>query len=308
MGMARGQSYSITANGRDQESSNILDQVEITYTFNETAGQYEQSRIISIPGAQIEQQRVREILGSQRAFEDFIAGLWYYVSPQGTIDVRQYIYFDPISREIIFFADENQQVFIWQNSYSMRYGLNIRSQNISVSTMRRTMDIELESLESVRVKIFEDVRLNFGVNAPWDGSYRKAGNPQNYASAPPPINSFIDAVYDSHLGKLHFFPDGNFELSSGGTVKHGKYAFFYLDDQELLELRNYESRTAEIQLIAGSRETYLVEPSAMDEAPGAGAYLVQPPRKTIILSRIRLGAMGIQNLREGHITLNLVES
>ncbi|MDR0313798.1 MAG: pallilysin-related adhesin [Treponema sp.] len=298
LGMARGQSYTISAVSRDPDSDNIMDQLEATYNFNTQTEYYEQGRITRIPGAQIEQQRVRELLGSQRAFEEFITGLWYYVSPQGTLDLRQYIYFDPRNKEIIFFGDETQQAFLWQNSYSVRYGLSIRSQNIAISTMRRSIDIELESLDSIRVKIFDDINLKFDVSAPWDGSYRKASHPQNYATPLPSTIPFIDAVYDSHLGKLYFYPNGNFELHSGGSVKQGKYAFYYLDDQELLELRSYESRSAEIQLVAGTREVYAVE-SVDSEAPGLS------PRKTILLSRVLLGARGIQKLYEGTITLNL---
>jgi hypothetical protein len=304
LGMARGQSYTISAFSRNFESGNIMDQMEITYNFNDQTGYYEQGRITRIPGAQIEQQKVRELLGSQRAFEEFVAGLWYYVSPQGTLDLRQYIYFDPTNKEIIFFEEETQQAFFWQNSYSMRYGLSIRSQNIAVSTMRRSIDIELESLDSIRVKIFEDVNLKFGVNDPWDGSYRKAGYTQNYAASQW-VTPFIHAVYDSRLGKFYFFPNGNFEFVSSGTKKQGKYAFYCLDDQELLELRSYDSRTAEIQSKPGDRETYVVESVDSGETPETAEL---HPRKIITLSRVRMGVRGIQELHEGTITLNLVES
>jgi hypothetical protein len=103
MGMARGQSFNITASGRDLNSANLMDRIETTYIFNDNTGVFEEGRVTRIPGAQIEQQRVREILGGARAFEEFVSGLWYYVSPQGTTDVRQFIYFDPLNREIIFY-------------------------------------------------------------------------------------------------------------------------------------------------------------------------------------------------------------
>jgi hypothetical protein len=174
MGLAKGQSFNLAAYGRDFGSTNILDQVEIIYVYNPQSGLYEQNRLNRIPGSQIEQRRVREILsGGREGFEQFITGLWYYVSPEGTLDNRQYIYFDPPSREIIFYGDEIQQVFSWQNSSATRRGLYVSSQNISVSTLRRFLDIELESLDSIRVKVFEDVRLKIYVTAPWDGSYRK---------------------------------------------------------------------------------------------------------------------------------------
>ena len=300
MGMVRGQSFTISAFGRDHDSANLLDQVERIYAYSDARGYYEENSVSRIPGTQIEQQRLRELLGNSRAFEDFITGLWYYVSPQGTVDNRQFIYFDPPSKEIIFYEDETQQVFNWQNSGSTRYGLYISSQNISVSTLRRSIDIELESLDSIKVRVIEDVRLNIGVNTSWDGSYRKAGSPVNSSAAAKPQIPFINAVYDSPMGKISFHPDGNFEINSGDSFRQGKYAFYTLDDRQLLEFRSMENRNNEIQINTGSRETYLVEESE-DQDPETLDF----PKKTLILSSVRLGARGIQELHEGNITLNL---
>jgi hypothetical protein len=91
-----------------------------------------------------------------------------------SISNDQYIYFDTAGRELIFYDKSTQQVYTWLSSTSTRYGLYISSQNISVATLRRVMDIELESIDSIRVKVFEDVRMKIGLNAPWDGSYRKS--------------------------------------------------------------------------------------------------------------------------------------
>jgi hypothetical protein len=293
MGIARGQSFSIAAYGRDYDSANIMDQVEITYAFNEINGLYEQKSVSRIPGTQIEQRRLRELLGNPGAFEEFITGLWYYVSPEGTLDNRQFIYFDPGSRELIFYEDETQQVFTWQSSSSTRYGIYISSQNISVTTLRRTIDIELESLDSLRVRVFEDVRLKIKVDAPWNGSYRRAG-PLNARSSETGrgIPFHINAVYDSAIGRIRFNPDGTYELTAGGIIKEGKYAFFNLKNEELLELRSGSA--------PGSREIYLVESPAR---PGENPAII--PRQTFTLLRVRLGARGIQRLHEGSVSLTL---
>jgi hypothetical protein len=299
MGMTKGQSFTIAAHGRDYDSSNIMDQVEISYAYNEVNGLYEQKSINRIPGAQIEQRRLRELLGNPKAFEEFISGLWYYISPEGTVDSRQYIYFDSGSRELIFYEDETQQVFTWQNSSATRYGIYIASQNISVTTLRRTIDIELESLDSIRVRVFEDVRLKITVDPPWNGSYRKVG-PLNTGSfgTGRGTTAHINAVYDGSIGKIRFFPDGSYELQVGGTVKEGKYAFFSLDDRELLELRSTELRATEPRSAPGSRETYLVEAG---ESPAGD----DSPRRALTLLRVRLGARGVQELHEGSISLTL---
>ncbi|GHU54729.1 hypothetical protein FACS189442_1380 [Spirochaetia bacterium] len=297
LGLANGQSFPITAYGHDSESENMLDQIEITYTYNPLKGLYEQSKITRAPGSQVEQRRLRELLsGKPGIFEEFINDLWYYVSPQGTLDSRQYIYFDPASRELIFFGDDAQQIFTWQNSSHTRYGLYISAHNISITTLRRFLDIELESLDSIRVRIFEDVHLKINVNNSWDGSYRRAGTVKK--SAPRPASaadSYIDALYDGSIGKLMFSRDGTYELNSGGTVKKGRYAFFMIEAREVLELRPDTSAgglRAENPAGTALRETYQVERAGEEGG-----------KETLSLSRIRIGAMGIQDLREGVIAL-----
>ncbi|MDR2619128.1 MAG: pallilysin-related adhesin [Treponema sp.] len=298
LGMAKGASFSILAYGRDYDSSNIMDQVEITYTYNVVNGLYEQSRVTPVPGTQIEQRRLRELLGNPGAFEEFITGLWYYVSPQGTIDSRQYIYFDPPNREIIFYGDETQQVFTWQNSSATRYGLYVSSQNISVTTLRRSIDLELESLDSIKVRVVEDVRLKLGVNTVWDGSYRKAGPMENRTAKPSGNGAYIDAVYDGSIGKIRFYPDGNYEFYARDAFRQGKYSFFSLEGRELLELRSTDPRVGGL---SRDRETYVVESPPVPEGEEDKAG----PRKTMTLLRVRLGARGIQELHEGTISLTL---
>jgi hypothetical protein len=299
-GIAKGQPFTIIAYGRDSGSDNMLDRIEIEYAYNPIRGFYEQGKITRIPGSQIEQRRLREILSGQpKVFEEFINDLWYHVSPMGTVDRSQYLYFDPGNREIIFYGEETQQVFNWQYSSSTRYGLYITSQNIAVTTLRRFIDIELESLDSIRMKVFEDVRLKIGVGASWDGSYRRAGKVYENDAPPRP---YTDAAYDSSMGRLRFYPDGQYELSSqDGSVK-GRYAFFRVNDKELLELRpdkTGSSRSAQnnedrmIYRIAGSRTA-----------------------ENLSLLRVRLGAGGgsggaggtggIQELQEGQIYLTRV--
>jgi len=305
MGFGRGESFAIAGYGRDFESSNILDQVEIVYTYNPGNGLYEQSSRTLIPGAQVEQRRVRELLGDNKAFEEFISGLWYHMTPQGTIDRYQYIYFDPPSKEIIFFGDGTQQVFTWQGSAATRYGLYVSSQNISISTLRRSINIELESLESIRVRVVEDVRLKIGVNAPWDGSYRKASPLEHQEKKGSSGNAYIEALYDGSIGKIQFFPNGSYELNNRENLIQGKYAFFFINNQEYLELRSNEPRSTEKSSDNNpefSRETYLVESERSAAEPASAEN-----RKTLTLNRVRIGSRGIERLQEGSISLTLAE-
>ena len=304
LGIAVGQSFTIAAYEHNPESANILDQTENIYTYNPEKMLYERSKVTHIPGSQIEQRRLRELLsGTPGVFENFINDLWYYVSPQGTVDNRQYIYFDPANRELIFYGEEAQQVFRWQNSSPTRYGLYVSSQNISVSTLRRFIDIELESLDSIRVKVFEDVRMKIGGSAAWDGSYRRAGTAaQTQEREANTIKPYISAVYDSPMGKFTFYSNGEYELSAGSVTNKGWYVFFEINGQELLELRPADMKNTTASTNNGDNTTrmiYRADRTRKDE--------LENSPENISLTRIRLGAAGIQELHEGTIALTPAE-
>ncbi|MDR0376460.1 MAG: pallilysin-related adhesin [Spirochaetaceae bacterium] len=290
-GLAKGQSFAIAAYGKDADSANMLDQIEITYIYNPVTAFYEQSRITRMPGTQIEQRQVRRLLdGNPEVFERFIDGLWYYTGADGTLDNWQYIYFNLPNRELIFYGDESQQVFTWLNSSSTRYGVYVSSQNISVTTLRRSLSIELESMDSIRIRVSEDVRLNVGAADSWDGSYRKAGTilTARRSEDALSVEPYRDASFDGSIGSLVFNKDGFYELYTQGTVRTGNYAFFALDDSEFLELRPGG--------ITGlSRETYLVSWQTPESLAGS--------RKILTLIRVRLGTDGIQEAHEAAITL-----
>ncbi|GBU27499.1 hypothetical protein R84B8_01031 [Treponema sp. R8-4-B8] len=278
-GLTKGQSFNIAAYGHDSASANILDQIETIYAFNSASERYEQINVSRIPGSQIEQRRLRELLsGAPGVFEKFINDLWYYVSPQGTIDTKQYIYFDPTKKEIIFFGDEAQQVFTWQSSTPSRYGLNIRSQNISISTLLRFIEVELESLDSIRLRVTEDVRLRITAGTSWDGSYRRAGS-ANFKETLTQLKPTIDAAYDSSWGRVQFNNSGEYTITSVGNVRKGRYIFYKINDNDLLELRP-----------EGGDENRLV-------------YKAEAVAGVVILSRVRVGINGVQDLLEPPVTL-----
>jgi len=281
-GITKGQSFNIASYGPDSTSNNILDQIETIYSFNASNELYEQTRVSRIPGSQVEQRRLRELLsGAPGVFENFINDLWYFVSPQGTVDAKQYIYFDP-GREIIFYVDEAQQVYQWQNSTPTRLGLHITSQNTSISTLRRRVDIELEAIDRIRLRVSDDVRLRIAVNESWDGSYRRAssGGTKDPVTQ---ISPAINALYDSSWGRLQFNSSGEYLINSSGAVRRGRYVFYKIDKNELLELRQEGSEN-------GTRMVYRIE------AVGG----------SLILSRVRVGSSSIQDMLEPPITLTPV--
>ncbi|MDR2101894.1 MAG: pallilysin-related adhesin [Treponema sp.] len=286
-----GKPRDIAAYGRDLESSNALDRVEIIYTYNPVNGRYEQSRLTKVPGAQIEQRRIQELLsGNSGEFERYIEGLWYFVNARGLPEQEQYIYFDYSKKEIIFYGDETEQIFIWQNAIPTRYGLYLVTQNSSVTTLKRFIVVELESLDNLRIRVTEDVQLKIGISAPWDGVYRRAESlekkPERIYSIPP----HIEAVYAGSIGTLALQKDGTYALSSPNSYKKGKYAFFVIDGETLLELRPQDSGI--------DRDVYQVH---YPEAETGENRL----SSAFTLTRVRLSTRGIQSLHEPEIFLTL---
>jgi len=282
-GITRGKSHTLASYGHDSASLNMLDQIETIYAFNPLSEQYEQINVSRIPGSQIEQRRLRELLsGAPGVFENFISDLWYYVTAQGTIDMTQYLYFNPAGKEIIFYGDEAQQVFRWQTSNPTRFGLFIRSQNISISTLLRSIDIELESLDSIRLRVIEDVRLRITANTTWDGSYRRAGA-ANVRETVSQLQPTIDAAFDSSWGRIHFNSSGEYTITSSVNTRKGRYVFYKVDNNDLLEMRPEVSDSE-------NRMVYKTEIAA----------------GLMILSRVRVGTNGIQDLLEPPVTFTPV--
>jgi hypothetical protein len=293
LGFAGGISFNITDRGRDAASGNALDQIENTYAYNPVSQEYEKIRTAKIPGAQIEARRLQELLsGDKNEFEQFIDGLWYQVSGDGTVDNEQYIYFDTSSGEVIFYSGDTQQVYAWQNSYPTRYGIYISSQNISVPTLNRKINLELESLDSVRVKISEDVRMRIVMSAPWDGSYRRVNALHNAKKKAASIPPYIEAEYNSPMGRIVFLPHGAYKIELNGNSRNGKYLFFLLEDDEFVEFVPEGSSNTHEQ---GLRQTYKVYRNDKDAAAD------------ISLTRVRLGTSGITESNESPVPLSLVQ-
>jgi hypothetical protein len=307
LGLTNGASFEIKGRGRDMSSSNEFDQIEIIYSYNADLGRYVQKSVKRIPGAQVETARLSKLLGGNSAeFEQFISGLWYRVAPDMSINSSQHIYFDTNGREIIFYDKSTQQVYKWLSSTSTRYGLYISSQNISVTTLRRVMDIELESIDSIRIKVFEDVRMKITLSAPWDGSYRKSASlkkPDETAALS--VKPYIDAAYNGSLGNVAFSSSGEYVLNILGKTQSGRYTFFALDSQEYLELLptagqvpDDKTPAAESGVGRGSREVYRVDRQAKSTDTGGESFSLQ---------RVRLSASGVQEFHEDPIIFNLSE-
>jgi hypothetical protein len=105
------------------------------------------------------------------------------------------------------------------------------------------------------------------------------------------VRSAIDAVYDSTWGKLQFFNSGEYTINSGNITRKGHYVFYKVNEHELLEMRPNDLDISDNNRIE-SRMVYRISSTGSN---------------SIILSRVRIGTGGIQELFEPPVILTLVE-
>jgi hypothetical protein len=148
-------------------------------------------------------------------------------------------------------------------------------------------------MDSIRIRVIEDVRLKIYLSASWDGSYRRAG-PALRPTEAKTVNPYTEAVYDSSLGRLRFYTNGEYELSSSGTSVKGRYAFFRVGSNDLLELRPAQNGAKN-----GNGESRLIYNCTSMDTEGTESSR----SGNLNLSRVRLGTSGIQELHEAPIIL-----
>jgi hypothetical protein len=146
----------------------------------------------------------------------------------------------------------------------------------------RFIDIELESLDRIRLRVVEDIRIRITASSsPWDSSYRRAGA-VNFTETVSQLRPAIDAIYDSSWGRIQFQSSGEYSINSGSNIRSGHYVFFRVDENDLIEFRPNEGN-----------ETRLV-------------YKIENVAGVKILSRARVGINGVHDLFEPPVTLTPV--
>lgn len=287
LGWSSGECWQIIAYGHDTASDNILDQIELSYSYDKDLRRYSLVSNRQIPGSQIEQATARQLLTEGvPVFESFLNGLWYYTNSDGSVDGKQFLFFDADRKEVVYYTDGVWQAYSWSSSNYTRNGIFISTVNNLISTMRRQIDIELLSLSQIRIRVYENLNLKDNMGRSWDGIYRKSQEASKGSGRKDQfVQTYRNIAYTGNIGRLAFKPDGEYDLE-GGTqsrreARRGLYAFYNLEGNVVLELR------------PGIR-------SANNES-----YLVTEDHNSLILLHIDITTEGIRDLLEEPIVLTL---
>ena len=85
----------------------------------------------------------------------------------------RYLFFNYNSKEIIFFKDDTEEVYIWAHSNIRRNGMYLSTINQEIENLKRRVDISLKSTEEIHIRIQDDVRMRISESTVWDGDYKK---------------------------------------------------------------------------------------------------------------------------------------
>ena len=162
-----------------------------------------------------------------------------------------FITFQSRDDSVMFSGDGIIEVYDWENSNPTRYGLYIASSNQSVRNLRRLMDIELASTDSVNVRVFQDYRIKADISGRWDGRYRKTWNRDGQVLQAAACHgggresgTYPDASRQT-MGQASYLTGTPMSTERADAVEIGTWAVFVLDGSTILDMRQLPGETKE---------------------------------------------------------------
>ena len=217
-----------------------FEQIQTTYEWNKKTEVYEPTTTTRLSSKKIAAKELARILdGNISTFTNFLDGLWYRTNTTGQ---QRYIFFDPKSEEIIFFDQAIQEVYDWLNNTLRKSGVYISASNKSISNLVRYFDIALVSVDEIRVRVRDDVRMIIGTDTLWDGVYKKTSQKMSSVQSKTTATNIIK-IMEEGAGKWNFqdnsvvFTDGVFSLSNKDKKESGVYTHTTLFNTDLIQFR-----------------------------------------------------------------------
>lgn len=236
--------YSIHTYNFDPYAPDTLNQIKSEYKWNDSTSRYVKINEVKIPGEKIESSFLKKLSNaSAESFKEFLSGLWYQRSSSDS-SVR-YLYFDEINNIFIFHIDNIQEIYAVSSVLPRRFGVSLMTNNKSISSIKRRIEIELRGIDEIRLRVVEDVaRLKIGTASNWDGIYRKKRGNINSSSSNSAILEYklknIFSEKSEWLNNNGYFETEMFsyKLHTDKLEETGFFNFIRIEDIEIIQLRN----------------------------------------------------------------------
>jgi hypothetical protein len=301
LGQSIADSWSISIWRADPSAGNYLDQIKETWQWSTVDKTYISSTTERIPGASIARRIAESLLdGTTETFEQFLDGIWYKQSTDPLSENALFVTFQPREGAVLFSAQGIVEIYEWENSNSTRYGLYIACRNQSVRNLRRLMDVELVSTDTINLRVFQDLRIKADIAAKWDGRYRKLGQEMAKAFRLPPAKAIharpeLDGLYQAEDGMELRFAGSAYTMKSENILESGGFAVFELAGLTILDLRALQTGDA----ASSTRRSWSLSLSGRGDATGQ-------QNSILTLSPVRIGVMGPEPVEGPKLVLERV--
>ncbi|MGP1587097.1 MAG: pallilysin-related adhesin [Treponemataceae bacterium] len=243
-------SFQILTNRTEKtEDGKNFNHIETVYDWKEKNFSYIEKTSTKVSSSRVAAKELARIQdGNINTFHAFLDGLWYKTqdkNPENADgDDEQSIFFNSSDKEIIISNNDKQGVYDWLSSRPRITGIFISGSNKSISNLVRYFYIDLISIDEIRIRITDDVRMIIGTEASWDGIYKKKVQ-KNFTPRSNNENSKINIneVLEKDSGRWDFqnisviFRDYNFTLTENGQTVQGVYTASHLHGIDLIQFR-----------------------------------------------------------------------
>lgn len=238
-----------------------VDQLQIMYDWDSLEGKYVEKKQSRVSGSSVASKELARIQdGTEKTFGNFLNGLWYKV--ENDSDIIRYLFVDYDAKEIIFLYDDTEEVYNWNSSKLRKNGIYISSVNMITENLTRNINISLLSIDSINMRIQDDVRMEIR-EAMWDGEYRKKNMnsiQKNSFSKSNPSAIFTELKKSSSWqtadGSTVVFNNGIYSIEGGFNSETGRYACEIHDGSPFIQLLGYSESSIYTGTYSISYATY----------------------------------------------------
>lgn len=283
LGQSNADSWPISVYRADTSSSNYLDQIREVWKWSFADKSYVRSSTDRIAGASIASKMAEQILdGTTDTFKAFLEGTWYKETNDPLATDALFITFQSRDNSLLFSGTGLVEIYEWESSNPTRYGMYVASRNQSVQNLRRLMDIELASTDSITVRVFQDYRIKADISGTWDGRYRRlsaelANSFKRAPSVATTVTGQLEGDYSADDGSKLTLRGTGYRLESSASIETGSYTLYTLDGKTILDMRSNGEAGKPSQ-----RRSWIV----ISQPNGSG-------QQTLVLQSARIGIQGV---------------
>lgn len=287
LGQSNADSWPISVFRADASSSNYLDQIREVWKWSFADKAYIMSSTEKLAGASIASRMAEQILdGNVDTFKAYLEGTWYKETNDPLSADALFITFQSRDNSLMFSGTGLVEIYEWENSNPTRYGMYVASHNQSVQNLRRLMDIELASTDSITVRVFQDYRIKADISGTWDGRYRRlsAELAKSFKRAPSmatTVTRQLEGEYAADDGSRLSLTASGYRLDMAGRVETGTYTVYELDGKIILDMRS----AAEAGKPA-ARRSWIMKSQSTPAAAGKSQQI-------LTLQSARIGIQGV---------------